>query len=166
MTHRLMQDAQNRRHADKVGFLQRPGSLTVDIGVAGTDELPHLFQRLGHGKACQLAAHQFREKRRIGQQGIIVLAQRIERRQGGIAIACDQAQCALRQIAQIIRQLDIQAIDQRAAAEIGIPTERYLTQQEEAHGVETEALHEITRSITLPIDLLIFSPSIVHQPLA
>ena len=114
---RVGQHAQHRRHPRRIGPAQRPGRLAVDIAVGGADDLPDLLQRLVEDLPVQPAAHQLRQRVGGGQQFRVVLGRRPPARQPPVAVARDQRQRPLRQVAQVVRQLDVDPGDQRLVAD-------------------------------------------------
>ena len=91
----------------RVGLAQRPGRLPVDIAVGGADHLPNLLQRLVEGLPVQPVAQRVRQRLGGGEQRRVVLGRGPPARQLAVAVARDQRQRALRQVAEVVRQLDV-----------------------------------------------------------
>ena len=66
-------------------------------------------------------------------------------RQPALAVARDQRQRALRQVAEVVRQLDVDPRDQRLVRQRAVAAERLLAQQEIAHLIEPEGRHQLPR---------------------
>jgi hypothetical protein len=56
--HRIHQHAQHRAHPDFVGFVQSPGSLTVDVSIGGAADFPDFLQRLMERLPLDRGPHQ------------------------------------------------------------------------------------------------------------
>ena len=79
------------------------------------------------------------------QQLGVLFGRRSPARQPAVAVARHQRQRALRQIAQVVRQLDVDARNDRLVAHAAIGAERLLAQQEVAHLVEAEGRDQLPR---------------------
>ena len=70
----------------------------------------------------------------------------------------------MRQVAQLVGEVGVDAADDRFLAVAAVLAERHLAQEEVAHLVDTEGVDQAFGSTTLPTDLLIFSPRLRTKP--
>ena len=112
MAQRLSQHIEHGAHPRRVGAPQSPRRLLVDIAIALGDQSPDRFER--EVQRLLLDQRQYLAERplRVIEQLSIGLGKRTGLRDGAAAIAVDQRQNALRQIAIAVGQIAVEPGDQ------------------------------------------------------
>lgn len=162
----LAQHVEDGRHPRRIGLLQGPGRLLVDIAVGGAHHLPLGFQRPVELLFVILGPRLGQQPVRGAEQRVVGVSQRARLRHLGFAVLVDLGQHALRQVAEVVGEVGVHAPDHRLVAEVAVLSERQLAQQEVAHRVEPVAVDQILRRDKVVEDFDIFCPSLVHQPCA
>ena len=83
-----------------------------------------------------------------------------------VAVPGDHRQRALRQVAEVVGEIGIDAVDDRFVAVVAILAERHLAQEEVADLVDAVMRDQWNGSTTLPTDFDIFSPRLNRKPWA
>ena len=109
-----------------------------------------------------------RADHRVGgsKNGLVGIAERARIRQFAAESLADHRQRALCEIAEVVRQIRIDAVDDRLMAVVAILAERHLAQEEVAELVDAVGSASVKGSITLPTDFDIFSPRLNKNPWA
>ena len=132
----LRQHVEHRAHPRQIGLAQRPGRLLVDIPVRSRNDLPERLERAVERLFGEIGAQPAVEPTRLGEQRLVGGGEGLRRRQASLAIAVDHRQHALRQIAEIIGEIAVDAVDHGAVREIAVAAERQLAQHEIAQRIE------------------------------
>ena len=131
-------------------FGQLPGHGLVDVLVGAPDERPDRLQGLVEGKALHGVVHTLQRRRRkrteLGVQWVV------ERSfgDGFPPITDDHLERAVQKIAQVVRQVAVDAPDKRSLGEVPVMAEGHLAQQKITEGVSPielrhpEWVHDVT----------------------
>ena len=76
----------------------------------------------------------------------------------------DHGQRALRQVAEVVGQIGVDAADDRLVRVVAVLAERHLAQEEVAQRVDAVGSASANGSMTLPTDFDIFSPRLNRKP--
>ena len=164
---RVGEDAQHRAHPGRVGLAQRPRRLAIDIGVGGADHLPGLLERLVKRLPVQALAQHRRQRVRGPEQLGVVLGDRPlpGSRPSQFRAISESERCA--RLPKSLASSTLSRVISACRLEIPVAAEGHLPQQEDsAPDRDRRSPPARAPRSTLPSDLLIFSPSIVHQPCA
>ena len=144
-THHLGHHIEHRAHARLIGLAQRPGGLLVDIAIGGAHHLPDGFQRVVERLTVDLRARPAIEGLGRIQQRLIGRGEGARHRQSPATVLGDHREHPLGEIAQVIGEVAVHAVDHGAMGEIAVIAEGHLAHQEIAHGIQTVALDERPR---------------------
>ncbi len=143
---RLAQDADLAEHLGgdvehgalprRIGLGQRPGRLAREIAVGVGDHRPdrveHLVKLLRLHVLARRADHVVGRR----QNGLVGVAERAGLRQHAAQLLVDHGQRALRQIAEIVGEVGVDAVDDRLVAVVAVLAERHLAQEEIAELID------------------------------
>ena len=129
-------DVEHRALPRRIGLGQRPGRFAGEIAVGVGDHRPdrveHLMQLLRLHRLARLADHGVGR----GEDGLVVVAERAGLRQHAAELLADHRQRALRQVAEIVGEVGIDAVDDRLVAVVAVLAERHLAQEEIAQLID------------------------------
>ena len=103
----------------------------------------------------------------LRQDRLVVVGEGARLRQHAVEVLGDHRQRALRQVAEIVGEIGVDAVDDRLVAVVAVLAERHLAQEEVAHLVDAVVRRRASNgSTTLPTDFDIFSPRLNRKPWA
>ncbi len=165
LAHDLGRDVEDRALAlDRQRLVER--LLRREVAVRFADDGPHRVEpgldRLPvHGRARRRhRAHRpWRQDRRVG------VGERARRRHLAVEALGDHRQRALREIAEAVGEIGVDAVDDRLVIVVAVLAERDLAQEEIAHLIDAVVSSASANgSTTLPTDFDIFSPLLSRKP--
>ena len=136
------------------------GEITVGVGHHRPDRIEHLVQLLRLHVFARDADHGVGG----GQDGLVGRGELARRRQHAAERLSHHRQRALRQIAEIVGEIGIDAVDDRLVIVIAVLAERHFAQKEIAQRIDAIGIRQRSGSITLPTDFDIFSPRLNKKP--
>ena len=129
-------DVEHRALARRIGLGQRPGRLAGEIAVGvghhRPDRVEHLVQLLRLHVLARRADHAVGRR----QDRLVGVAEGAGRRQHAAQLLADHGQRALRQVAEVVGEVGVDAVDDRLVAVVAVLAERHLAQEEIAHRID------------------------------
>ena len=140
-----------RRHVEHrllprgIGLGQRPRRLAREIAVGFGDDREDRIQRL----VDLLRLHRFARERDhavgLSQDRLVAVAERARLRHDATELLADHRQRALRQVAEVVGEIGIDARDDRFVVVVAVLAERHLAQEEVAHLVDAVLIRKVER---------------------
>src|SRR5581483_4108476 len=145
LSHHLGRDVEDRCHALRLILALGPRLLAGKVAVGVRHNRPDGVEVVLEALPVHGLTRDAIERVGRPQDRLVGRRQRRRRRDTALAVPVDHRQRALRQVAEVVRQVRVDAVDDRLVAVAAVLAERRFAQEEVAHLVGAVALHQVER---------------------